>query len=307
MGVNSGVSDQVQVLKETAFGDGGAAGEKVFGVTQNFEWNADASVQQSWGLEDDGPGATVNVDGVTQVSGTHTYQPTDGREFEGIIGSLTDGTGTFSLSTAKTLPSYSVKVVDDEENTNYLIIKGLKYTSYTVTMERGEIVSVEASWQAQTIEDTASFTPTVASKKPFTFLDGVFSIGGTNKANVDNITVEIARNNVPRRFIESTSTGDRRLITDIVEGVLNPTFSGEIAAERSVLEEIWGGSGSFQDTRSDKTISLKMDRDSTQVFTLDLTGGRFTTVGRPLEKEQEVALQSFEGVALDVSGTGTYS
>ena len=55
----------------------------------------------------------MNTDGVILVSGSHEWELTNGREFEAILGTVTEGAGSFSLDVAKTLPSYSVKAVDD--------------------------------------------------------------------------------------------------------------------------------------------------------------------------------------------------
>ena len=94
---NGGISDKIQILEETAYGDGGAAGEKVFGVTRSFAWSGDTSTTQTYGLETSGPAATCNVDGVLAITGTHEWELTDGREFEAILGSLTDNDPDFTL------------------------------------------------------------------------------------------------------------------------------------------------------------------------------------------------------------------
>jgi len=299
----SGITDKIQVLKESSFGDGGAAGENVFGVTKRFEWKTETSTQQSYGLETNGPQATVNTDGVIMLSGTHEWELTDGREFEAIMGTGTYAGGTFSLDIADALPSYSIKVVDDASN--FLIIKGLKYTKFSVELARGEEpIKIVADWIAKTVENTTSFTPTVATVEPLVYLDGFFSLGGTNQTEVEDFTLEIDRRCQGRRFIENTAAGSRRLISAIIEGPLALAYNGNMAAQRAVLEEIWGNT-SLQDTRSDKNLVLKCERGST-ALQLSITGGRHISSGRILEKEQEVSLMDFSGVGLDISGTGSY-
>lgn len=299
-----GCSEKVQVLKETTYNDGGLAGEEVFGVTKKFEWKTETSTQQQYGLETDGPGATANTDGVLLVSGTHEWELTDGREFEAILGTLGDGTGTFSLSLAKTLPSYSVKAVDDTGT--FVIVSGIKYSKFTLALARGEDpILVTADWLGKAVSNTGTFTPSVSTVEPLMYLDGVFKVDSTNQTGVETINIEIDRAVQPRRFLEETAVGSRRLISALIEGPLLLAFNGNMTAKREVLEEIWGGT-SMTDTRSDKDIVLTIARGS-MGFILTLTGGRYISSGRILEKEQEVALSDFAGVGLSISGTGSYA
>jgi hypothetical protein len=300
--VISGISDKVQVLKETSYGDGGAAGEKVFGITEKFEWRVDTHSAQVYGLESAGPGATANSDGVLEVSGSHEWLVTDGRELEGIMGTLT-GTGTYTLALAVALPSYSVKAVEDDSN--FVIIKGIKYGKMSVSMARDQPIKITAEWTGKTVETTTTFTPTVTAKEPLMYLDGYFKVATTNQTGVEDLNLEITRVLNPRRFVESTAANSRRLISSLVEGPLTLTYSGTMAAQRAVLQEIWG-STSIQDVRTDKAMSILVAR-GTVSFTLALTGCRHVTMGRPMEKNQEISLCDFSGVALSLSGTGTYS
>jgi hypothetical protein len=298
------VSEKIMVLKETTYGDGGLTGEKVFGVTKKFEWKTETSTQQHYGLETTGPQATVNTDGVLQLTGTHEWELTDGREFEAILGTLAQITGTFSLNVATTLPSYSVKVVDDSGSFN--IIKGIKYSKFALNLARGDDpISISTEWVGKTIESTGTFTPTASTVEPLMYLDGYLKLSTTNQTEVETINLEIDRKCQGRRFIESTAAGSRRLISAILEGPLSLAYNGSMGAQRDVLEEIWGGS-SLTDTRTDKNVVLHIGR-GTMALTLTLTGGRHISSGRILDKTQEVSLMDFAGVGLDISGTGSYS
>lgn len=303
---SGGIADKIQVLEEATYADGGVTGEKVFGVTKRFEWKAETSTQQSYGLETDGPQPTVNTDGVLVVTGTHEWELTDGREFKAILGTLTDGTGTYSLDVAKTLPSYSIKAVDEAGDNKYVIIKGIKYSKFTLELARGEDpIKVTAEWIGKTIENTGTFTPTVASVEPLMYLDGHFTLGSTAQTELEDISIEIDRACQGRRFIENTAANSRRLISAVIEGPLSISYSGNMAAQRAVLEEVLGNT-TIQDTRSDKNVTVRVGRGSMSL-NLAMTGGRHTTSGRVLEKTQEVALMDFAGVCLDISGTGSYA
>jgi hypothetical protein len=312
MAAYSGITDSIQILKETTFADGGLAGEKVFGATKRFEWKAETSTTQTFGLETIGPTASNNHDGVLSYTGSHEFDFTDGRVFEAILGTIAQGTGTFSLSVANTLPSYSVKVVD--EYGQNLIIKGLKYTKFALNLARGEEpVKITADWIAKTIENSSgTFTPTVPNIEPLMYLDGALVLSGTYQSDVEDITLEIDRKCQGRRFLEQTTAGTRRLITEIIEGTLTVAYNGNMTAQREVIKQVWGSSA-LTDTRIDGTLSIRMARPVTvstgsySALNLNVTGARHISTGRVLEKEAEVSMMDFAGIGISITGTGTYS
>ena len=268
--VSGGCTDKIQVLKEATYGDGGVTGEKIFGVTRKFDWTMETNSAQSFGLETSGPQATSNTDGVTAISGTHEFELTDGRVFEAILGTL-GGSTSYTLDVADLLPSYSVKVVEDAANSKYGIIKGLKYTKFSISLSRDEVITITADWFARTMVSTTTFTPTAATVEPLTYLDGKFKWGSTYETGIDNITLEFQRNIVPRRFIEAVTTGERRLISALIEGPLNITFNGVQTAKSEMIQKIYG-STSFQDVRTDASISLDIARGVTNTLSLAVTG-----------------------------------
>jgi hypothetical protein len=298
---SSGITQKIQVLKETSYGDGGAAGEKVFGATKSFEWREDTATVQTYDLESGLATPNKNVDGVRIITGSHEWALTDGHEFEAILGTIS-GTTSFTLSEALTVPSYGVKVVDGD---GFRIIKGLKYGKFALAIARDEIVTIKAEWTAKSIEETTTFTPTLTTTEPLTFMDGYVKLGTTAQTDIEAFSVEISRVLSPRRFIESTSAGSRRNISAIIEGKRTTTFSGTQGAKTDLIKEIYGGA-TPADTRADKTIQLIFARTGSSALTLNLTGSRYTTLGRTMSKDDEVAVGEFGGVCLTVSGSGTY-
>lgn len=304
---SGGITDKIQILEETAYADGGAAGEVVFGVTKSFQWTADTSTIKSYGLESTGPQGTHLTDGVLQITGTHEFEITDGREFKAIFGSLPTNTGgNFTLDVANTLPSYSVKVMEDGEMSTFLIIKGLKYTQFTINMARDEVITVSADFIAKSIATTTTFTPSTATGPSLSYLDGCFQIDSVTVTGVESVSFVINRNCVPRRFIEcGVTSGTTREINRIIEGPLDVSYTCSTTTKRSIIEQIWGGSV-MTDVRSNVTFRWRAVK-GTAGLELNTTGGRVVTYDRTLDKTQEVALIEFSGVALDISGTGTYN
>jgi hypothetical protein len=303
---DGGFSDKIQILKESTYGDGGAAGEKVFGVTKEFTWAIDTSSIITYGLESSGPAGTAITDGVMAVSGSHTWELTDGRELECIMGTLVDSNPGFTLDVSNALPSYSVKAVDDAGDATFVIIKGVKYTSVSIALSRDETIQVTADWIGKTVEDGSTFTPTVSAIEPLTYLDGYFALGVTALPEMESVSLKIDRAVTPQRFIESTAANARRLISKAVEGVLSVTFDGTVSARREVLDELFGDT-TIQDLRVSKAMSLNIARGTASALVLNLANARVTTGGRTLDKEAELALMDMSGIALDISGLGTYA
>jgi hypothetical protein len=302
---SSGVSDLIKISKETTYADGGVAGEKVFGVTRSFAWKAEASTQQTYGLETSGPGATVNTDGVLQITGTHEFDFTDGRALECIMGTLVQGTNTFYMNVANVLPSYAVEVVDEVGTNKYVKISGIKYTKMAINLARGDTpIKCTADWIGKSMASTTTFTPTASTVEPLMYLDGYIGLGTSSfSVDVDNVTLELDRKCTGARFIESTAANSRRLISEIIEGSLSISVNGNITAKNAVLQEIYGGT-TMNDTRTDKNIFLHVGRGTTQLR-LTITGGRYISAGRTLQKDNEISLMDFAGIGIGITGTGS--
>lgn len=302
--VQGGISDKLQIFEEATY-DAGSGTEVVFGKTVNFSWDAEASVEQNHALEADGPQANFNIDGVVNITGTHEWELTDGRELKAIMGALPTNTGgEFVLDISKVLPSYAIKAINEDAENENVLITGVKYGEATITFNRDEPITISANWTGRRLVETGSFTPTVATNEPMVYLDGSVSVSGVAQTGVDNVSLTINRNIVARRFIEDTTVGERRYISRLIEGALSITLDGAQTANKSVIERIWGG-GSMQDVRTDVPLVMKAAQGARELE-LTLSGTRFTNVSRTLDKQQEVALNEFSGVALDIDGEGTF-
>lgn len=300
-----GFTTKIKVLQESTYDDGGVSGEVVFGVTQRFQWTVDTSTTQSRGLESTGPQATSHNDGVARITGTHVWEFTDGRELHAIMGTKTDASeGTFSLDVADTLPSYAVKAVDESENSKNILISGIKYVDFSIEASRDNTIIITANWVGRKIADTGAFTPTESTVEPLSFTSCYLKLDGTDQTDLDSVTLSINRNVVGRRFLENTTTGEKRLISKPVEGVLAVSLEGQIGSKRSILEEVFGGT-SFTDSRTDTNGNVVIDCGDTGI-NLSLSSLRFTNLDRDGTKDEEVALTSFTANALDIDATGTY-
>jgi hypothetical protein len=300
-----GFATKVQVLQEVTYG-GGTGTEVVFGATKKFTWNTDASVTQTRALECAGPQASLNVDGVLNVTGTHEWEIISGRELKAILGTETGGAGTqgspWTLDVSNTLPSYCVKVVDESGDADdYLLISGIKYNKFTLSISRGNTVSISADWIGRKVEDTSTFSPSCPSTEPLIAEDCYFILNSGTQTELDSLSLDISREIKPVRFIEATTTGNRRLISKIIEGPLSVTGSGTITGQRAILNNILGGS-SVTDTRSDVTAEVVVKRGNITVD-IPLTGVRLTTVSEDLDKTSELLLMNFGLIAKDLTAS----
>jgi len=301
----SGVSNKIQLLTEVTYG-GGTGAEAVFGVTKKFSWNIDTSTTQSFGLESAGPQATVNIDGVMAISGTHEWEVTSGRELKAILGSEASGSGTgaspWALAVSNTLPSYCVKVIDESGDADdYMLISGLKYSKFSISAQNGNTVVITGTWTARKVADTTTFTPTVSTVEPLIAEDCYFVYNSTTAVELESISLDIDRKCVPKRFLEAVGTGDRRLISKIIEGPLTVTGSGSITGQRAYLNAIMGGT-SQTDTRADVTASITLKR-GVIIDTISLTGVKLNTLGMDFDKTSEVSLAAFTLLARGISAT----
>ncbi len=297
-GETSGISNKIQVLKETEYADGGVGGEQVFGVTKSFTWRKETSTVQSYGLEGDGAKATHNIDGVTVYSGTHEFELTTGKVLEAVMGAISGN----DITIANTLPSYAVKAVDEGgETEDQILISGIKYGKFSINITRGSPITVTADWIGKTITNTGTFTPTEATIEPLIGEDAYISTGTAFSSGLDNITIEIDRGIEGYRFLEQTDSGSRRLISKIIEKVLTLTANGSITGQRDVLEEAFGGS-TIQDLRTDSDYTLTIGRGSISI-TVDLKGSRVTTVEADYNKENDLSLMNFDLISKDIEVT----
>lgn len=295
-GETSGISNKVQVLKETAYDDGGVAGEKVFGVTKTFSWRAETSSVMSYGLESDGPKATHIIDGVQVVSGTHEFELTTGKVFEAICGAIAGNNVTVS----SVLPSYSVKAVDQGGvSPQQVLISGIKYSKFSINISRGSPITVTADWVGRKIVNTGTFSPTTATVEPLIGEDAYFSTGTGFTSGLDNITIEVDRGSEGVRFLESTTTGNRRLISKVIEKILSVTSNGAITGQRAVLQEVFGGTAQT-DVRTDKNFVVTIKRGDIDIA-ISLTGTRVGSVEADYNKENDLSLMNFDMVTKDVS------
>ena len=294
-GETSGISNKIQVLKETAYDDGGEAGEKVFGVTKSFSWRSETTTVQSYGLETDGPQATVNIDGVLVFSGTHEFELTTGKVFEAILGDITGD----DVRVTKVLPSYAVKAVDEGgETERQILISGIKYSKFSVNIARGSPITVTADWVGRKIVNTGTFNPTEATVEPLIAEDAYILTGTAPESGLDNVTLEIDRGSEGVRFLEATTSGNRRLISKVIEKILAITANGAFTGQRSILEKTFG-STTIQDLRTDENQTIKIKRGDIEID-INLTGARTIMAEADYNKENDLSLINFDMIAKNV-------
>jgi hypothetical protein len=287
-GETSGISNKIQLLKETDYDDGGVAGEVIAGVTKSFSWNAETSSVLSYGLEGDGASATHIIDGVQVITGSHEFELTNFDIFEAILGSKVGD----NYRVTKVLPSYAVKVVDEGGATEKkLLISGIKYGKFSINISRENPITVTADWIGRKIVDTGTFVPSVSDVEPLIGEDACFLTGTAPATGLDNITVEIDRGNQGVRFLDCNTTGNRRLISKIIEKILAVTGNGSITGQRQYVEEILGGS-TQTDLRTDKDYTVRIKRGSID-FDINFKGARFQSVDTDYNKENDLSLMNF--------------
>lgn len=303
----SGISDKVRIFKEATWATTAGATEKIFGHFSTIEWNIDTHTKQHYGLEAAAPQPIVNIDGVLDVNGKAKWLLCDGRELECIFGTLTDaGSGSFTLAVANTLPTYYVDTVLDDVP-SYLQILGMKFGKLSFAFGRDADPEINADWIAQTFANGSSFSPGSPTRKPLTYLDGKVQFTGGDIVGVEQCTLDIDRGVTAKRFVQNQAANKKRLITDLIEGVLKLSISGQLTCRKDLVDKVRGTTdGTIADERTDTTMNIVFS-NSIDTLNLAITGFRMTGTGRQLKKDEEVVLMSFTATALGITGSGTYS
>ncbi len=300
--VQSGISDKVEMFKETVFGDGGTSPIE-FGFINKLTWNADPHT--SSGYSTDGSSeAVVLYDGVLAFNGTIHYNPTDGRELESIIGTLTDDTvSSFTIDTANILPSYAA--LAELGDGTILKLSGIKFGKTVIKISKGAVIDISSDLIIQKIEEsTDTLTPQTPVTKPFIDLDSYFSIKSGVNLDLNDFTLNIDRGTIGRRGIEKvTAVGEKRLITNVIEHNQVLTASGTAVADKFILEATFGGA-SITDYRTEDTMVLSISNNSN---TLSLTMSALLTVtSKDTGATDELMTLNFDVLARNISIAGTY-
>lgn len=299
----SGISEKVEILKETAFDDGGAGGATEFGYITKLGYTTDAHVKANYSTDGQAYPNTL-VDGVLDFTGSLNWDLTDGRELTGILGTLTDaGSGSFSIATANTLPSYSFKaIVSSDQNVHG---KGMKFSNMKLNASRDSKITMSGDFVArQVIELATSVTPQTPTEKPFVDLDLSVTIDGGTAVDLEDISLSIDRGSIGRRGIEDTTAGERRLISSIISTKGIVTGSATAIGKKEIFESVLGGS-TLTDYRSNANVVVTIGNGTnTLVFTIP---ARLSTTGKDIGAEDDLLVVTFDFIGTTPTVSGTYT
>jgi hypothetical protein len=298
--ISSGVSEKVAISKETSWGAGTTgATQEAFGIITSFNFSGDTHTTKYYGMYSDIVPTTL-VDGVLSFSGSMDWIGIDGRELACIMGSVSAPTGAFTLGKTNVLPSYVASVVlDGDKNA---IIRGLKFTQATISLNKDEVLKISANWLAKNITpSSAAISVQKPTDKPLIYLDGYFEANGT-KLDLDRISITINRQSDARRGIAETAVaGEERLITSIIEKTMDISGSGTGIANIKIFEELMGGT-SLTQYRDDVTLKLVL-ANSDNELEIDVTG-RLTTTAKDTTAETGEILYTFNFIGQDIDISG---
>jgi len=301
MSTTSGISEKVEVIEEGTWGAGTGDGVE-FGFIEGLSWKADTHSKSYYSADGLNKPNDI-IDGIIEFSGDLVWKLVDGREFEGILGTLIDaGAGSYTLAIATTVPSYSFKaLLSDAQNVH---VKGAYFTKFDLKLNKDEIVKVTGNWIAQTIiELGTSITPDTPAYKPYMFTDGFVTINGGTAVVLDSINLGIDRQAMGYRGIEAASTNEKRLITSIVDKNITLTGSGSAIAKKDFFENLLGGA-TLIDYRTKANIVITLSNtNNTIAFTLPAL---LTNFNKTTTANSDIIVIDFDYIATDVTGAGTY-
>jgi hypothetical protein len=236
------------------------------------------------------------LDGVCEIDGTLSVSILDFKALK-LMGTLD---GSWEVTLDDTLPSFTFKTVN--EVGKLMNLNDFKFGRVTVRFNKTE-KRITADFEGKGLSyeiTTGAISPSVPSTIPLQSLDLSVKLGDTAVGSVASGTITYDRELEAVRGIESTSAGDKRKATALIEKLKNFEFDLEIEVTDSTPWTKALGGTVIQDTRTDTTLDLI---GSDTQGTIALTGVR-ADVSQELTAGAEIVTVRLTGTAKDATITG---
>jgi len=258
--VETGITEEIELQEKSG---GSEVLTDKLGLIQSATHTVSQSVETVASV---GQGAQpqANVDGVAQIEGGVTCNPSNLEILE-LFGTFTDnGDGTYTVSPDDTLPSFTFKQLKVSGG-GTAILDGFKFGSFSLSAENEGRLELTADGQGTSFKFDDSETITTESPETDVrkFFDAQVSIDGSTVGSVESFTVDFNRDLEAFKGIEDDAAGEKRTPTEIVEKIFDLSFDIVINIENGrAYEEGLGDSSSpyeVQDDRSNVDITITVE------------------------------------------------
>lgn len=289
----TGITDEINVIEES----GSTDITDQLGLVQSASWDIRDPAQRGNSV---GGGTTTQqfIDGLI-VPTVNLSLAVPSFEALQLVGSLSSGNVTFD----DTLPKHTQKFQVDDSTV--LEVTGVKYGRAVVNVSRGNMVTIdfEGIGTDFAFKDTTIST-SLTTDDMLTYLDATYKIDGTVVGTVDSASITYERNISAERGIEDTSSGEKRLPTEIIERIKDVSSDATIEiTDDTAWKEVHDDSTlpvEPQDSRATVDVAIDLG-DGGQ---LDLTGGKFQSEGGELAADNEIRTVDTEYQGQDASVSG---
>lgn len=288
----TGIEDAVKVTDESDSSE--ITSELGHVISANHNINNNTTTEAS---VNSGSTRAYHVDGVAELSISMEVNAVDLLVFQ-VFGTYDSTAGTITFD--DTLPEYTVGMNTDDSN--FADIKNVKFGSGSITISRGESISVSLEGNGKDIDRQAgSISPGTPSSEPQQFFEVHVDIDGTTVGSLDSVTFEIDRDLESRRGIEDVSSGDKRKPTTIQEKLKLFSFDMSIEiTDQTAWDEVTDTTDGIADSRSDYPITLHF-KNGEQI---NIKEARSVDLDHTKENDGEVRVADITGEALDADISG---
>ena len=297
--------DGVKFAVESTYGTAGTSFVVDLGWLQSMSVDIADEVKQLRHIKGgtDGLLAESNLDLLHTVTGNIETFAVDWIPLRYLLSDYTAPGGNYIINPSRTIDSLTAK--GTYNNTEALQIVGLNLTKGTINLSVGEPVAINYDYIGKKESElTESVEGTVPSEKPMTFLSGSMTVNG-EAFKINDFTFDMPFETEAKRNIEVVSSGDERVITEVIKKNFSPSFTINADIDTSTTEyETYTGGTSVQEARSDFSIVLTMQSADGDTHVATITGAKGTTFSKGFNISGDIKNFDFNGVARDVQFTG---
>ena len=298
------VTDGIVLGEESTYGTEASTFTDSLGFINSMDVNINDEVKQLRHVKGGTDGILVqrNLDLLHTVNGSIETYPIDWKVLEFFLGDYTEPS-TYLINPSSTIKSLTFK--GNYDGTDGIELLGTVLTKATINLRQNEPVVINYDYIAKKdVQITESITGTAPNQDPLTFLSGSLTVNSKNY-KINTMTIPMDFNAEGRRNIENVSTGDERVITEVIKKNFSVSFN--INADLQDMDDEWEeytGGTSVQTARSDFNIVGTFEDANGDTHTLNITGCRGTLFKKGYRTDGEVKNFDFNGVGKDVSFTG---
>jgi hypothetical protein len=277
-----------------------------FGWINTCDVSIDRDINQYKGVKGGTTGHLVdkNIQLLTRVTGSLTFQPSDLKFFKYVLGNYSEAGGNFNITTSQSIPVF-LSLKGNYSNTKSLKLTGLALNNCKFGVQEGELVEVSCDFTAQTVSIITEAQEYVQpTTNPLTYLDGSLVYGGTDiLLNNGNISMDLKTS--PKRNFELIAADKKYYISSIIRTGFNVSFNGEIEIDTDYdpLQKFLGGVNG-NTLKEDFDIVLNFN-NGTKTSSITIKNNIDTSFKHLFTGDTEnVKTYSVDTVAIDVTSTG---